>query len=63
MFFVMGLRATRRHALMANHGLPAEVGWHTVELFDAAYRLAAADGRGITVDSLYITTDQREAAC
>ena len=32
---------------------PAEVGWHTVELLDAAYRSAADEGRRVAVSSLY----------
>ncbi|MCY3899243.1 MAG: Gfo/Idh/MocA family oxidoreductase [Caldilineaceae bacterium] len=32
---------------------PPEVGWHTVELLDAAYRSAADEGRRVHVSSLY----------
>ena len=32
---------------------PAEVGWRTVELLDAAYRSAADGGRRVPVSSLY----------
>ena len=32
---------------------PPEVGWHTVELLDAAYRSAADEGRRVQVSSLY----------
>ena len=32
---------------------PPEVGWHTVELLDAAYRSAADEGRRVSVSSLY----------
>ena len=32
---------------------PAEVGWRTVELLDAAYRSAAQDGAPVDVESLY----------
>jgi len=37
----------------AENGSPAEVGWRTVELLDAAYRSAAAQGRGVTAEDLY----------
>jgi len=37
----------------AANGSPAEVGWHTVELLDAAYRSAAADGQAVRIESLY----------
>jgi predicted dehydrogenase len=39
----------------AANGSPAEVGWRTVELLDAAYRSAARDGQAVSVDSLYRT--------
>lgn len=32
---------------------PGEIGWHTVELLDAAYRSAEADGKLIRIKSLY----------
>jgi predicted dehydrogenase len=32
---------------------PGEIGWYTVELLDAAYRSAAADGKVVSVKSLY----------
>jgi predicted dehydrogenase len=35
------------------NGSPAEVGWRTVELLDAAYRSAQDGGRGIFVKDLY----------
>jgi len=35
------------------NGSPGEIGWYTVELLDAAYRSAAADGKRISVKSLY----------
>lgn len=34
-------------------GFPAEVGWNAVELLDAAYRSAGADGATVSVNSLY----------
>ena len=37
----------------AANGSPAEVGWRTVELLDAAYRSAAMDGSIVSVGSLY----------
>ena len=37
----------------ADVGAPGDIGWRTVELLDAAYRSAAQDGCGVTVDSLY----------
>ena len=37
----------------AANGSPADVGWRTVELLDAAYRSAKADGQPITIQSLY----------
>ena len=37
----------------AGNGSPAAPGWHTVELLDAAYRSARADGRPVLVDELY----------
>ncbi len=37
----------------APNGSPGEVGWRTVELLDAAYRSAQADGQGILIDDLY----------
>jgi predicted dehydrogenase len=37
----------------AGNGSPAEVGWRTVELLDAAYRSAALDGRAVTIKALY----------
>jgi predicted dehydrogenase len=35
------------------NGSPAEVGWRTVELLDAAYRSAKEDGKGVYVRDLY----------
>ncbi|MDF1512436.1 MAG: Gfo/Idh/MocA family oxidoreductase [Anaerolineae bacterium] len=35
------------------NGSPAEVGWRTVELLDAAYRSANADGNGVYISDLY----------
>ena len=35
------------------NGSPAECGWHTVELLDAAYRSAAQNGQAVNVESLY----------
>lgn len=35
------------------NGSPAEVGWRTVELLDAAYRSASEDGRGVYIKDLY----------
>jgi predicted dehydrogenase len=32
---------------------PGEIGWYAVELLDAAYRSAAADGKLVRVQSLY----------
>ena len=40
------------HGRSASHS-PAETGWRTVELLDAAYRSAAAGGQAIEVTSLY----------
>ncbi len=37
----------------AGNRSPAEYGWRTVELLDAAYRSAEMNGREVTVDSLY----------
>jgi predicted dehydrogenase len=37
----------------AENGSPGEVGWRTVELLDAAYRSAAADGAGVKIAELY----------
>jgi predicted dehydrogenase len=37
----------------APNGSPAEVGWRTVELLDAAYRSAARDGQSVWVKDLY----------
>lgn len=37
----------------AANGSPGEVGWRTVELLDAAYRSAAADGAAVRVAELY----------
>jgi predicted dehydrogenase len=35
------------------NGSPAEVGWRTVELLDAAYRSARDDGKGVYISDLY----------
>ena len=35
------------------NGSPAEIGWWTVELLDAAYRSASMDGQAVSVQSLY----------
>lgn len=35
------------------NGSPAEYGWWTVELLDAAYRSASSNGRSVSVESLY----------
>ncbi len=35
------------------NGSPAEVGWRTVELLDAAYRSAEEDGQAVRIESLY----------
>ncbi len=35
------------------NGSPAECGWRTVELLDAAYRSAARNGQAVNVESLY----------
>jgi len=35
------------------NGSPAEVGWRTVELLDAAYRSAKANGSGVHIKDLY----------
>ncbi|MDP7397124.1 MAG: Gfo/Idh/MocA family oxidoreductase [Lentisphaeria bacterium] len=35
------------------NGSPAEIGWWTVELLDAAYRSAALDGQAVSVNTLY----------
>jgi hypothetical protein len=37
----------------AENGSPGEVGWRTVELLDAAYRSAAANGAGVEIAELY----------
>ena len=37
----------------APNGSPGEVGWRTVELLDAAYRSARADGRAVLIEDLY----------
>ena len=37
----------------ASNGSPAEVGWRTVELLDAAYRSAGGGGKLVEVSSLY----------
>ena len=37
----------------AANGAPGEVGWRAVELLDAAYRSAAQDGVGVTLEELY----------
>lgn len=39
----------------AANGCPPEVGWHAVELLDAAYRSAAHDGSIVEVQTLYGT--------
>ena len=36
------------------NGSPAEYGWWTVELLDAAYRSAALNGQSVSVESLYV---------
>ncbi len=38
----------------AANGSPAEVGWRSVEVLDAAYRSARADGQAVTIASLYM---------
>ncbi|HLK55358.1 MAG TPA: Gfo/Idh/MocA family oxidoreductase [Chthonomonadaceae bacterium] len=47
-----------RNLVRAARGLessqsPAEVGWHAVELLDAAYRSASTEGRPVAVEELY----------
>jgi predicted dehydrogenase len=37
----------------ASNGSPVEAGWRTVELLDAAYRSAAADGARVLISDLY----------
>jgi predicted dehydrogenase len=37
----------------APNGSPAEVGWRTVELLDAAYRSASAGGQAVLIEDLY----------
>jgi hypothetical protein len=37
----------------AENQSPAMIGWRTVELLDAAYRSAQADGQAIMVEDLY----------
>jgi predicted dehydrogenase len=37
----------------APNGSPGEVGWLTVELLDAAYRSARADGQAVLIEDLY----------
>ena len=37
----------------AANGSPAEAGWRSVELLDAAYRSAQQDGAAVTIESLY----------
>jgi predicted dehydrogenase len=37
----------------APNGSPGQVGWRTVELLDAAYRSARADGQAILIEDLY----------
>jgi hypothetical protein len=37
----------------AGNQSPATIGWRTVELLDAAYRSAQADGQAIVVEDLY----------
>jgi predicted dehydrogenase len=44
---------------LAPNGSPAEVGWRTVELLDAAYRSAARDGQSVWIKDLY--TDKEPA--
>jgi predicted dehydrogenase len=39
----------------AENGSPGEVGWRTVELLDAAYRSAAANGEVVRTEELYQT--------
>lgn len=53
------LRTATTHNLIdvilerAEVGAPGEIGWRTVELLDAAYRSAAADGEGVAIEELY----------
>ena len=53
------LRTATTHNLIdvilgqAEVGAPGEIGWRTVELLDAAYRSAAADGAGVNIADLY----------
>jgi predicted dehydrogenase len=42
----------------ASNGSPAEVGWRTVELLDAAYRSAAQQGQAVAISDLYEENDQ-----
>ncbi len=37
----------------AANGSPGEIGWRTVELLDAAYRSAHADGQAVLIEDLY----------
>jgi predicted dehydrogenase len=37
----------------AENESPAEIGWRTVELLDAAYRSAAQDGQAVLIEDLY----------
>lgn len=37
----------------AKNGAPGEVGWHAVEVLDAAYRSAAQAGRAVLIEDLY----------
>jgi predicted dehydrogenase len=37
----------------AENGSPGDIGWRTVELLDAAYRSAQADGQSVLVEDLY----------
>lgn len=39
------------------NGSPAETGWRTVELLEAAYRSAAAQGKSVAVASLYASAE------
>ncbi len=41
----------------AENKSPAIIGWRTVELLDAAYRSAQADGQAITIADLYLLPD------
>jgi predicted dehydrogenase len=44
----------------APNGSPGEIGWRTVELLDAAYRSARADGQAVLIADLYSPSSQEQ---